>query len=218
MIPTPAKLTPEEIQALPAGRELDEAVAIHVDGCVGVRQVGELLRCMCPGYRPHEDKSDDPGLTGELFHYSTEPRHCSIVKARVAETHHWTIRSPFDPSSEWGSKWWAGVTPHGTTGWNGRSDIQAHGATEEEAVCRCALLLVHLGDEALHYAEDGDRCHVMETDGSGSPKGLSLDALIEFLQRARTLPPLVKGRKKAYVRGVRWKAPHHFQITIEEPK
>lgn len=47
------------------------------------------------------------------------------------------MRSPWTTDDD--AQWWAGFTPHGTTGWNGRPDHWHSGDTLSEAVCRAAV-------------------------------------------------------------------------------
>ena len=56
----------------------------------------------------------------------------------MSEKYHWEIKSPFFP----GQPWFAGLTPHNVTGWNGSPDYQEQGATMMEAVCKCALKVI----------------------------------------------------------------------------
>ena len=67
--------------------------------------------------------------------FSTSPDACYVLKLKMAEKYHWEIKSPFFD----GQRWFAGLTPHSTTGWNGEPDFKDYGSTEMEAVCRCAL-------------------------------------------------------------------------------
>jgi hypothetical protein len=62
----------------------------------------------------------------------------------LAATHHWSIRSPFAP----GDPWFAGLTPHNVTGWNGRPDMDAQGTTGAVAIFRAALYATL--EEAAH--------------------------------------------------------------------
>lgn len=48
------------------------------------------------------------------------------------------IMSPFDPDS----LYWAGVTPHSTSGWNGRPDHQVGDVTLRGALWRAILLML----------------------------------------------------------------------------
>ncbi len=48
---------------------------------------------------------------------------------------HWRIQTPFQP----GEPYFAGFTPHGVTGWNGRPDFQGSGPTPEIAICDAFL-------------------------------------------------------------------------------
>jgi hypothetical protein len=59
-----------------------------------------------------------------------------VEEAMAQRGHYLTLRSPFEP----GQPYFAGFTPHGTTGWDGRPDHEAPGATAPLAVARAALL------------------------------------------------------------------------------
>jgi hypothetical protein len=58
-----------------------------------------------------------------------------MVVGRMAETHHWTLKTPFGP----GDPAFAGLTPHGVTGWNGRPDAEGSGPSLFAAGLRAAL-------------------------------------------------------------------------------
>lgn len=112
-----SELTAEQIDAMPAGRELDLLVAEKVLGWKP-----------CP-----------PG------HFTTVEESVSIVRLHMERTHHWRLQSPFEaggPTAGPGNTYWAGLTPHGCTGWNGRPDYQAPGETLALAICRAALRCV----------------------------------------------------------------------------
>lgn len=48
---------------------------------------------------------------------------------------HASVQSPFEP----GEDYFAGFTPHGTSGWNGSPDFRAGARTAALAICRAAL-------------------------------------------------------------------------------
>ena len=82
-----------------------------------------------------------PGGPGD---YQELPRFSSTWEGmgRVVEAMHgrgWWCRitSPF--SAKDGDLWGGGLTPHETTGWNGRPDHTGSGASAPEAVARAAL-------------------------------------------------------------------------------
>lgn len=49
---------------------------------------------------------------------------------------HAKLQSPFTP----GDRYWAGFTPHGVTGWNGRPDHEAGTGSMGRSVCLAALM------------------------------------------------------------------------------
>ena len=119
------------------GRELDLIVAGKVFGIKKIHYAEYDTEQEYPEYIP----SGKPWRTHQidakpLPHFSTDPTGSHNVKLKMAETYHWVIRSPF----RIGLKWFAGLTPLGTTGWNGKPDFNASGDTEMEAVCRVALM------------------------------------------------------------------------------
>jgi len=73
--------------------------------------------------------------------YSTDVGEAWAVVAQLQDRFHWRLTSPFQP----GEPWFAGVTPLGTSGWNGRPDIEACGETPAMAICLCALKALALG-------------------------------------------------------------------------
>ena len=73
-------------------------------------------------------------LVGD-FNPFVKVQDAMMVLKRLEETHCITLRTPFVK----GDRYFAGANPHGTSGWNGRPDIQASGKTMEEAICNLAL-------------------------------------------------------------------------------
>ena len=81
--------------------------------------------------------------------YSTDLRAAFELVAEIEARGYWLrLVSPFQP----GQPWWAGFTPLGVTGWNGRPDYEASGPTPMVAICRAALLTVS-GEAAQVAAE-----------------------------------------------------------------
>lgn len=73
------------------------------------------------------------------------PRYSEEIAAAMDVVQHitdagwyWRLLSPFTKAG--GADWWAGVTPQGRSGWNGRPDLEAHADSWPEAIARCALL------------------------------------------------------------------------------
>jgi hypothetical protein len=67
--------------------------------------------------------------------FSTDPNACYILKLHMVKKYHWEIKSPFYE----GQLWFAGLTPHEITGFNGIPDYQESGETEMIAVCKASL-------------------------------------------------------------------------------
>ena len=59
------------------------------------------------------------------------------VVEKMNERYHWRLQSPFTA----GNLWWAGLTPHGMTGFNGRPDVQRGDASPARAICLAALAM-----------------------------------------------------------------------------
>jgi hypothetical protein len=68
-----------------------------------------------------------------------------LVSEVDAAGFHWLLRTPFAP----GEQYWAGFTPHNTSGWNGRPDYYMSGPTLEIAISRAYLLWKTSGDPTL---------------------------------------------------------------------
>lgn len=69
--------------------------------------------------------------------YSRFIEDAFIIQRHLSEKGFWMeLSSPFDKNE----KWWAGFTPHSTSGWNGRPDYAAFGETAPEAICKAALM------------------------------------------------------------------------------
>ncbi len=74
----------------------------------------------------------------EVPRYSTDTAAAWLVVAHLTKHFHWRISSPFDPPHG-ETLWFAGLTPHSCTGWNGRPDLECGGHSAEEAICLVAL-------------------------------------------------------------------------------
>ena len=75
--------------------------------------------------------------TGALreFRPATDWSHAAVVERKMAELGYWMrLQSPFAR----GELWFAGFTPHGMTGWNGRPDHQRGAPTGPLAICLSA--------------------------------------------------------------------------------
>lgn len=71
--------------------------------------------------------------------YSSEVSAAFSVVERMRELGWWCqMRTPWGGDDE-GDGYWAGFTPQGVTGWNGRPDHWTKADTMPEAICRAAL-------------------------------------------------------------------------------
>jgi hypothetical protein len=61
-----------------------------------------------------------------------------VVEEMARRGFHARINTPFTP----GAPYFAGFTPHATTGWNGRPDHEGSGQAAPLAICRAALVAV----------------------------------------------------------------------------
>lgn len=74
-----------------------------------------------------------------IRHYSEDVSSAMLVVRRLGELGYWCqMRTPLERDSE--ADYWAGFTPHSTTGWNGRPDHWTRAETLPLAICRAALL------------------------------------------------------------------------------
>lgn len=67
-------------------------------------------------------------------HYSTDLTAAMQLAEKLTDRFHWRICSPFDQEGEW----FAGLTPLGVTGWNGRPDYEASAYTLSVAISLAA--------------------------------------------------------------------------------
>jgi hypothetical protein len=74
--------------------------------------------------------------------YSTDLVEAWQVVAALERRGYWCqMRTPFQAGDE-GDGYWAGFTPHGTSGWNGRPDHWTSADTLPRAICLAALSVV----------------------------------------------------------------------------
>lgn len=124
-------MTRKEIESL-SGRKLDRAVAKLLGDYRGK-----------DGWWHSFDGSKHSRKGGGPAEYSKCPVALARLKTFMAREFWWEIKSPFFP----GQLWFAGLTRHQVTGWNGRPDWRSAGVTEAIACCRAALLT--LGEPQL---------------------------------------------------------------------
>lgn len=107
-------------------REIDALVA---------EKVFLKARCMCG---LHVGDKAWTAFTHEgLPCYSTDPAASKKLRDRMRDLGWWCqMRNEWHPGNP---ECWAGFTPHGATGWNGRPDHWTSGPTEEMAVALAAL-------------------------------------------------------------------------------
>ena len=73
--------------------------------------------------------------TGVVPAYTTWAGVEAVVKNREQAGFHWLVKSPFQD----GEPYWAGLTPKGVSGWNGKPDFYQSGSAEPIARCLAAL-------------------------------------------------------------------------------
>jgi hypothetical protein len=148
------------------GRELDVEVLKQV---CGVKRV----------FRPCEVKSVGWEMTSDDYYYipSGKPPRTHMIDAlpvpyfsrnihaawmiveKLMPVYWLTVRTPFEA----GSKYNAGFTRLGATGWNGRADYTGQGESAPEAICRAAL-------ELKKYAPELPPEHISHRLGDGSAR------------------------------------------------
>lgn len=143
--------TDDEIDAMEAGRDLDATIAIHLFGWKWMLRKGEndtALRFLAPPNYKERD-SDLPSNGNEpcwsdwdsmgLPHYSAILSSAWLVIEKMDEDGFWCqMRTPFGKGSN-NDGYWAGFTPHLTTGWNGRPDHQTSAESMPLSICRASL-------------------------------------------------------------------------------
>jgi Phage ABA sandwich domain len=132
------------------GRELDALVAEKVMGNVawdvviagcsrGGRRCGTVAEAK--EYRKALQKFYQVGaivLHDTVSEYSTDIAAAWEVVEKMSDRFHWRIQSPFEA----GGLWFAGLTPLGATGWNGRPDYNIGDHSAPLAICLAALKAV----------------------------------------------------------------------------
>lgn len=73
------------------------------------------------------------------------PGELDALLAELTRRGWWVeIRTPFQPGTQAGALYWAGLTPLGTTGWNGRPDVHVGDLTLRGALSRAVLLALSM--------------------------------------------------------------------------
>jgi hypothetical protein len=118
-----------------AGFSLDELVAKHIMGWE-FRRPTHGICCTCQHCGRHQD--DCPGAACE---FTAPEADIGPVLRRMRELGWWAeLKTPFGASPD--SLAWAGFTPLGVSGWDGRPDYEVGDLTLPLAVCKAALLAV----------------------------------------------------------------------------
>lgn len=114
-----------------ADRALDAEVVQYVMGWVDVCErtlnSGETFLI---GTRPEGERAVVPCYSFELG------QAWKIVEALQRRGYWCRLQTPFDDRD---TCYWAGFTPHGTSGWNGRPDHWTNAQTLPRAICLAAL-------------------------------------------------------------------------------
>lgn len=153
-------MTKEQIENFPAGRDLDALIMEWVFGWKWFRVVDVAVLvppAVAEDWLQHNSlytPIDSPGklerehIDGVWFSKTNMPDPYFVSKKchgdvfwlinHIAQTHWWLIKSPFQKNE---IMWFAGITPHSTSGWNGRPDFIGDGSTMALAVCRAALMM-----------------------------------------------------------------------------
>ncbi len=114
-----------------AGRERDALIAEKVMGCV--------IKHTFTWVTGEPDMVHPDGDHQVLPHFSTDITAAWLVVQALEKRGFWCeMRTPFsEPFKRDG--YWAGFTPHGTSGWNGCPDHWTDAATLPLAICLAAL-------------------------------------------------------------------------------
>lgn len=83
-----------------------------------------------------------PGNVEPFPHYSDNLGEAWLIVGKMSSDWHMRLLSPFRK----GDLWWAGFTPLGSTGWNGKPDHEASAETAPLAICRAALKVIGATD------------------------------------------------------------------------
>ena len=150
------------IDALDAGPELDTLIAEQLFGHVWMQHAPHQVSLSDDG-QPYRflvspewiaGLGDDPSwvvvpadMTRKIVYQESTPRYSTDISAawqvcQVMEARGWwcQMRTPFDTSTQTHRyRYYAGFTPHKTTGWNGTPDHWTPAPSLPLAICRAAL-------------------------------------------------------------------------------
>ena len=96
----------------------------------------------------------DSGKRFPLPLYTHQTGLYTVLDYLIKSGWHWRITSPFSPQEPW----FAGLTPIGVSGFNGRPDFEAWGSTLGNAVCRAAVLCVRVLKQRTRPSQAGSVC------------------------------------------------------------
>jgi len=163
--PTPdTTARPAEATTREVGRELDALIAEKIFGAAWAweqhewadRQVERLRMPSCLHVASRWDGRIH--ATNELLRYSTNVGDSWwVVEKMEVRGFHWRLTTPFVA----GDLYYAGLTPMGVTGWNGRPDNLASANLMPLAICRAALAAIEsLAAPSSGYAgSTGETAH-----------------------------------------------------------
>lgn len=122
--------------------ELRKQVAVEV---MGLRQAHWITHGKYghPWIIADQPRGDLEGYQRELPAYETDIAAAWQVVEKMREKYHWRIQTPFETKDYH----WAGLTPKGVTGWNGRPDFDEKAETAPLAICKAALAAVRASNE-----------------------------------------------------------------------
>ena len=124
-------------------RELDALVAENLMGWHKVECLDGFVLSPddCTPFRLTVAQIHKLRLVQKLPAYTTWAGVEAVVKNREQAGFHWLVKSPFED----GEPYWAGLTPKGVSGWNGKPDFYCSGQTEPIARCLAALASAGVG-------------------------------------------------------------------------
>lgn len=126
-------MTEQEIDEMEAGPKLDALIAEHV---MGLKPPFAYADATAGG-----GHGDPGGYRIGPRPYSTTSEAALFVIGQMESRGYWCqMRTPFGPVGTVSyDGYWAGFTPHQTTGWNGKPDSWTNAHSLALAICRAAL-------------------------------------------------------------------------------